>query len=156
VKLVDVSTTGQAFNIASGAVRARYRHSRTAPQPLIPDAIESYDIDLWATSNVFKRGHRIRIEITSSDFPNVNRHPNRFIDLSRASAKDFVTAHQTIVHDRQHPSHIDLPIVPATHRRDWIPAPFPATESKRAYPSLGGLPALSLKEAPGEDLGAVH
>jgi uncharacterized protein len=155
VKLVDVSTTGEAFNIASGAVRARYRHSRTAPRPLIPDAIESYEIDLWATSNVFKRGHRIRIEIASSDFPNLNRHPNRFIDLSRATAKDFVTAHQMIVHDWKHPSHIDLPIIPATHRRDWIPTPFPATGSKQAYPSLGSLPALPLKEAPGENLGSV-
>jgi uncharacterized protein len=124
LKLVDVFPDGRAFNVANGAVRARYRLSRTKPTPLSPGKVEVYELDLWSTSNVFEKGHRIRVEIASSDFPNTDLNPNKFIDLSTATAKDYVVAHQTVFHDASRPSSIELPIIPAKRSRNWIPTPF--------------------------------
>jgi hypothetical protein len=69
-----------------------------------------YTIDLWATSNVFKQGHQIRVEVSSSNFPRFDRNPN----TGDAIAEDagFKPAMQTILHNAQYPSHITLPIVP--------------------------------------------
>jgi uncharacterized protein len=120
VKLVDVHPDGKAYNLGQGFVRARYRNSRTEPQRLIPGAIESYTITTWATSNVFKKGHKIRLEVTSSDFPWVDRNPNAFVDLSRATEADFKVARQTIYHDAAHPSSVDLPVIPASRARQWV------------------------------------
>ena len=125
VKLVDVAPNGKAYILSSGLVRARYRSSRTEPQPLTPGKIEKYAVNMWATSNVFKKGHRIRVEVTSSNFPYADRNPNAFVDLSRATEKDFVIASQTIYHDAEHPSHVELPIIAQTRARQWIDTPFP-------------------------------
>jgi predicted acyl esterase len=66
---VDVAPDGAAYILNQGVARARYRYSRTKPEPLTPGKIERYEINMWATSNVFKKGHRIRLEVTSSNFP---------------------------------------------------------------------------------------
>jgi putative CocE/NonD family hydrolase len=136
VKLVDVYPDGTAYNLTSGVIRARYRQSRTQPSPLKPYSIESYEIDLWGTSNVFKKGHKIRIEIASSDYPNFDRNPNIYGDLSGVSEKDFQIANQRIFHDDAHPSRIDLPVIPANRPRHWIPTPFPAHDATRGYVSV--------------------
>jgi putative CocE/NonD family hydrolase len=125
VKFVDVAPNGKAYILSTGLVRARYRSSRTEPQPLTPGKIEKYAVNMWATSNVFNKGHRIRLEVTSSNFPYADRNPNAFVDLSRATEKDFVIASQTIYHDAEHPSHVELPIIPQTRARQWIDTPFP-------------------------------
>ena len=74
--------------------------------------VYEYDIDLWATSTVFLAGHRIRVELTSSNFPHWDRNTNT--GLPTASADHVVTARQTVYHDAAHPSHILLPIIPGT------------------------------------------
>jgi hypothetical protein len=136
IKLVDVYPDGRAYNLTAGLIRARYRLSREQPSALQPDSIEQYDLDLWATSNVFQKGHRIRIEITSSDYPNWDRNPNAFIDIASASDNDYITARQTIYHDATHPSRIDLPIVPEGRLRHWIATPFPTSDAVRGYVSV--------------------
>jgi uncharacterized protein len=75
-KLVDVCTHGCARNLTDGIIRARYRDSRSTPSLVEPGRVYRYTIDLWATSNVFKAGHRIRVEISSSNFPRFDRNPN--------------------------------------------------------------------------------
>lgn len=125
VKLLDVAPDGKAIILTQGVARARYRMSRTEPKALIPGRIEKYAINMWATSNVFKKGHRIRVEVTSSNFPYADRNPNAFVDLTRATEKDFVVAAQTIYHDAEHPSHLALPIIPQSRERHWIETPFP-------------------------------
>jgi uncharacterized protein len=65
------------------------------------------------------------VEITSSNFPYADRNLNAFIDLSRATEKDFVMASQTIYHDAEHPSHVELPIIPQARARKWVETPFP-------------------------------
>jgi len=109
-KLVDVHPDGSAFNIADGIIRARYRKGNDVPPSLIkPNTVVEYTIDLMATSIVFKAGHRMRVEISSSNFPRFDRNPNTG-DLAH-EAKHTATALQTILHDSSHPSHILLPII---------------------------------------------
>jgi putative CocE/NonD family hydrolase len=109
-KLVDVHPDGRAFNIADGIIRARYRCGRDAEPSLItPDSVVEYDIDLLATSNVFKKGHRIRLEISSSNFPRWDRNPNTG-ELPHEAAT-FTTARQTVVHNSRYQTHILLPLI---------------------------------------------
>ena len=75
-KLVDVRPDGYAQNINDGIIRARYRESLTSARLLTPAQPYQFSIDLWATSHVFKEGHRIRVEISSSNFPRFDRNPN--------------------------------------------------------------------------------
>ena len=109
-KLVDVSPCGRAINLTDGIVRARYRNSTEKAELLTPDEVYRYDIDLWATSNVFLKGHRIRIEITSSNFPRFDRNPNT--GKPATNPAEFNTATQTIMHDKDYPTHVRLPVVP--------------------------------------------
>lgn len=110
-KLVDVYPDGRAYNIVDGIIRARYRNGPEVPPTLIPPntAVE-YTIDLWSTSNVFKQGHRIRVEVSSSNFPRFDRNPNTG-ELPHKGTS-MKSALQTVFHDAQRPSHIVLPTIP--------------------------------------------
>ncbi len=110
-KLVDVYPDGRAYNIVDGIIRARYRNGPEVPPTLIPPntAVE-YTIDLWSTSNVFKQGHRIRVEVSSSNFPRFDRNPNTG-ELPHKGTS-MRCALQTVFHDAQRPSHIVLPTIP--------------------------------------------
>jgi len=111
-RLVDIHANGYAQNLTDGIIRARYRNFAhgEAPSLIEPGKVYEYEIDLWATSNVFKAGHCIRLDIMSSNFPRWDRNPNTGHDFGADS--EMVTAHQTILHDRDHPSYVVLPIVP--------------------------------------------
>jgi putative CocE/NonD family hydrolase len=113
-RLVDVHPDGYAQNLTDGIIRARYRGfaKGEAPSLIEPGKAYEYEIDLWATSNQFKAGHRIRLDVTSSNFPRWDRNPNTGHDFGVDSQADLVIAHQTILHDREHPSYVELPIVP--------------------------------------------
>jgi putative CocE/NonD family hydrolase len=108
--IVDVGPDGYARFLTDGIVRARYRNSTERPEPIEPGKIYKYNIDLWATSNVFKAGHRIRVYISSSNFPRFNRNLNT--GESTLGATRMVKARQTIYHDAEHQSAIVLPIIP--------------------------------------------
>ena len=109
-KLVDVCEDGCARNLTDGILRARYRDSMSQPSPVEPGRAYPYTIDLWATSNVFKAGHRIRLEVSSSNFPRFDRNPNTGGVI--AADTELKPAVQTILHDAAHPSCLFLPIVP--------------------------------------------
>lgn len=110
-RLVDVYPDGRAYNLTDGIIRARYRDGL---KEALLEAGRPYcmKIDLWATSNVFKAGHRIRLQVTSSNFPRWDRNPNTGHPLGQDA--ELRTADQTILHDREHPSRVVLPLV-ATH-----------------------------------------
>jgi putative CocE/NonD family hydrolase len=108
--LVDVDRSGYARFLTDGIVRARYRNTTNQPEPIVPGKIYKYTIDLWATSNVFKAGHTIRIYLSSSNFPRFNRNLNTGEPIFGSTK--MVQAKQTIYHDAQHPSAIMLPIIP--------------------------------------------
>ncbi|MGC2403742.1 MAG: CocE/NonD family hydrolase [Acidobacteriaceae bacterium] len=109
-KLVDVDAQGNALNLAEGIVRARYRDSRQRPAMLSPGQTYKFAIDLWATSNVFLAGHRMRLEISSSNFPRFDRNLN--LGQPSGKAKGFVTATNTVLHDAAHPSALLVPVIP--------------------------------------------
>ena len=109
-KLVHVHPSGLAQNLTDGIMRARYRQSTARPEPIEPGRVYQYTIDLWATSNVFKAGHRIRLEVSSSNFPRFDRNPNTGGAL--ATETNLVPALQTVYHDGTYPSHVTLPIIP--------------------------------------------
>jgi putative CocE/NonD family hydrolase len=115
-KLVDVYPPGADWpggfdlNITDGIVRARFRDSLQQAKLMKPGRIYPFTIKLYPTSNVFKKGHRIRVDISSSNFPRFDVNPNTGEPLSEH--RRMVTATNTIYHDRAHPSHIVLPVVP--------------------------------------------
>ncbi len=109
-KLVDVRPDGYAQNLTDGIIRARYRRSREHPTLLDAGEVTEFTIDLWATSHVFLLGHRIRVDISSSNFPRFDRNLNTGED--QATSARVQTAEQTIFHDRRYPSHILLPVIP--------------------------------------------
>lgn len=110
-KLVDVDANGLAWNLCDGIVRARYRDS-TEPTMLQPGEVYEYVIDCSVTSNLFKAGHRIRLEISSSNFPRFDRNLNTGNPIADDASPRI--AHQTVLHDAEHPSRIVLPVIPAT------------------------------------------
>ena len=109
-KLVDVCEDGCARNLTDGIIRARYRHSMSDPSLITPNEPTSYEIDLWATSNCFKMGHRIRIEVSSSNFPRFERNSNTGNVISED--RKLLPALQKVLHTSEFPSYITLPIVP--------------------------------------------
>jgi len=108
-KLVDVSPDGFAQNLTEGIIRAKYRDSQEKATLITPDEIYKFKIDLWATSNVFKKGHRLRLEISSSNFPRFDRNMNTGEDT--ATARKGMPATNRVYHDAEHPSALILPLV---------------------------------------------
>jgi uncharacterized protein len=108
--IVDVDPSGYARFLTDGIVRARFRNSTDRAEPIEPGKVYKYTIDLWATSNVFKAGHRIRVYVSSSNFPRFNRNLNTGESILRGTR--VMNARQTIYHDSEHPSAIVLPVIP--------------------------------------------
>jgi putative CocE/NonD family hydrolase len=112
VRLCDVLPDGTSYNLTDGILRGRYRDADRGEPPslLTPGEAVEFRVDLWSTSNVFLKGHRIRVHVTSSSFPRWDRNPNTghepFADA------ELAIAHQTVLHDQAHPSRILLPVVP--------------------------------------------
>lgn len=106
-KLVDVHPDGKAYNLSDGILRKRYTTAAGRPDA---SKIHKIRIDLWPTSNVFQRGHRIRLEISSSNFPRYDRNPNTGNDIALETRP--VTAFQTIHSGLLYPSHLLLPVIP--------------------------------------------
>ena len=109
-KLVDVHPDGYARNLTDSIIRGRYRETREKATLLTPGEVYEYTIDLWATSNVFKAGHCIRIEIASSNFPRFDRNPQTGEASGEASILEPALQH--VFHDETRASHIVLPIIP--------------------------------------------
>lgn len=116
-KLVDVYPpnddfpAGVDFNVGDSIVRARYRHSLEKAELMKPGEVYELTIELYPTSLLFQRGHRIRLDISSSNFPRFDVNPNTGEPLNRN--RRWAVATNTVYHDAQHPSHIELPVIPA-------------------------------------------
>src|SRR5579883_2623125 len=108
-KVIDVSPDGFARNVTGGILRARYRNSAETPEYMTPGEVYKFTIDLWATSNVFLKGHRLRLEVSSSNFPRFDRNLNT--GESPETGSRWVKATQTIYHDSAHPSALVLPVM---------------------------------------------
>jgi putative CocE/NonD family hydrolase len=109
MKLVDVFPNGYAMKLVDGVIRARFRDSYEKPTLIEPGKICKYDINLWYTSNLFRKGHRIRVEVSSSQFPMSDPNPNTGNPIGMDM--EVKIAHQKIYHNKEYPSHIILPII---------------------------------------------
>jgi uncharacterized protein len=109
VRLTDVHPDGYSRNLCDGILRARHRNSFARPELLEPGKVYRFEIDLWATSNVFLPGHRLRVVVTSSSFPRFDRNLNTGGPVHREAAGQV--AINTVLHDRFRPSHIALPVI---------------------------------------------
>lgn len=112
VRLCDVYPDGASRILAEGVVRARYRHSYDEPSLIQPGEMYTYEVDLVATSNVFQSGHRLRVDVTSSSFPYLDRNTNTGNPLGEDGPEDLQPAMQKVFHDLAHPSHLVLPVIP--------------------------------------------
>jgi uncharacterized protein len=110
-KLVDVQPDGRALGVADGILRARYRDGTDRERLLEPGRPERFVVEVGATSIVFARGHRIRLEVSSSNFPRFDRNPNTGGVIAEASESDLRIAHQTVFHDAARASQLELPVV---------------------------------------------
>lgn len=110
-KLVDVHPDGRAENLTEGILRARYRESFSNPTLLQPDRVEQFPIDMWATSNVFGVGHRIRLEVSSSNFPRFDRNTNTGGTIAEERLDQAVQAVNRVHHSRDYPSRLVLPVI---------------------------------------------
>ena len=106
----DVQPDGTARALTDGITRARYRKSKTTPELLVPGTRYEVRIDVGATGNVFLPGHRIRLEVSSSNFPRYDRNPNTGAPF--ATDATTVTARQTVFHAPDAASHLILPVIP--------------------------------------------
>lgn len=109
-KVIDVAPDGRAILLTEGVLRLRYRNSFAKPELMVPGQIYRVSLDLWATANLFKAGHRLQLVVTGSSFPRYDRHPNHGGDLSGVTHP--VKATTVIHHDREHPSALILPVIP--------------------------------------------
>ena len=108
-KLIDVWPSGFAQRLTDGMVRARFREGMDKPSLIAPGKIYVYDLDLWNTCQVYHKGHRIRLEISSSAFPKYDRNLNTGEALGMTARMQL--AEQKIYHNREHASYVVLPIV---------------------------------------------
>jgi putative CocE/NonD family hydrolase len=109
-KLVDVWPNGYAQNMTDGILRARYRLSPEKAEFMNPGEVYKLTLDLVATSNVFLKGHKLRVEISSSNFPHYDRNLNTGEDQGHSSR--MVKALNSVYHNGEHPSALILPVVP--------------------------------------------
>jgi hypothetical protein len=124
-KLIDVyppneeDPEGLAINITDSIIRARYRNGYEKPELMEPGKPYAFIFQLYPTSNIFKKGHRIRLDISSSNWPRFDVNPNTGGPLGLE--QQYMPAHQTIYHDAKRPSHIVLPV---QKRWPWIIVSF--------------------------------
>ena len=139
--LTDVHPDGKAIHICEGIRRASFRQSLEKPTPIEPGKVYQYTISLWETSMVFRAGHRIRLEVSSSNFPRYARNLNTGRPLGTSA--EMKKARQVIYHDAEHPSHLVLPVIPSVEPRRELLRPvsdgsltLPASKARVSGPSL--------------------
>ena len=108
--LTDVHPDGGALHVCEGIRGVTFRESLENPTPVEPGKVYEYTISLWETSQVFKAGHRVALEVSSSNFPRYARNQNTGRPLGTSA--EIQKATQTVSHDARHPSHLILPVIP--------------------------------------------
>lgn len=112
-KLTDVYPDGRSILLCDGIIRARKRESDAKEKLLIPGKVYRFEIDLWSTAYVFNKGHKIRLAISSSNYPRFDVNPNtgepfKIVNFNRDT---LISAEQTIYRTKKYPSHIILPVI---------------------------------------------
>jgi hypothetical protein len=113
-KLIDLYPDGRAEILTDGILRVRYRNSLEAPELMEPGQIYDIRIDMLATGLVFAAGHRIRLDVSSSNFPRFDRNTNTGGTIAEDREEDVTVAVNRVHHDREHQSHLVLPVIART------------------------------------------
>jgi len=108
-KLCDVYPDGRSMFVTDGIIQARHRNSLAMEELMTPGEVYRFEIDLWSTAIAFAKGHRIRLSISSSNYPRFEANPNTGEPFRKNTTT--IVAHQTIYHDQLRPSHITLPAI---------------------------------------------
>jgi len=120
VKLIDVypekyqaeiEMGGYQLMIADDVLRGKFRNSFETPEPITPNKVTGYTVNLRTRNHMFRQGHRIMVQVQSSWFPLIDRNPQKFVDIPSATAEDYLKAEQKIYFSPASPSHISLPVV---------------------------------------------
>jgi putative CocE/NonD family hydrolase len=114
-KLVDVFPDGRALYLTDGILRGRYRNSLAEPELMEHGQVYEMTIELGPTANVFLADHRIRLEVSSSNFPRYDRNTNSGGVIAHDTVEDVVVAENTVLHGPEHPSRLVLPIIRRAH-----------------------------------------
>jgi putative CocE/NonD family hydrolase len=107
-RFCEVHPDGRSINLQEGIVRARYRESLTEPSLLEPDGVYRYDIPLGPVGVRIAAGNRLRVTVSSSDFPQWDRNLNTGGDLFTEPPSAAVVATQTVLHNADHASHLTV------------------------------------------------
>jgi putative CocE/NonD family hydrolase len=110
-KLVDVFPDGRAINLCDGILRLRYRNSLSEPELMTPGEVYEVTVSMSVTSNVFLPGHRIRLDVSGSNFPHYDRNSNTGGVISAEALEDMVVADTTVHHGGARPSRLVLPVI---------------------------------------------
>jgi len=149
VRVTDVYPDGKSYLMTDGILMARHRHGFDRVDSLIPGVPDTFEIDVWSTANVFNTGHRIRVIISSSNFPRFERNPNHGGPFARDDTLNALIATNVIYHTPSLPSHLLLPIHPfpvVTKERNYVKEDF-----KLIVPSISKSKEITLiVEKPGE------
>jgi putative CocE/NonD family hydrolase len=144
--LTDVHPDGRAIHIAEGILGVTFGESLEKPTPIEPGTVYPFRISLWETSMVFRKGHRLRLEVSSSNFPRYARNQNTGLPLGTSA--ELKTATQTIQHNPQHPSHLVLPVIPIEKPKPIAPAADGSFTLRADQAAIAG-PSLKLAEKAG-------
>jgi predicted acyl esterase len=98
--------------VGAEVFRAKYRHSYTKPEPMVPNQVTPLEWDLRDKYHTFQKGHRIMVQVQSSWFPLIDRNPHQFMDIYSAKPSDFHAATQRVYHSPAQPSHLELLVLP--------------------------------------------
>lgn len=112
VRLIEIEADGELHELVEGRFRARFRESMSAPKLLTPGEVMEYEIDMWQTGLTIEKGARLRVEVASASYPFFSRNLNT--GGHNEMETEFVSAQQTIHHDAKRPSHVLLPMIPAS------------------------------------------
>ncbi len=112
VRITDVYPDGKSYLMTDGILMARHRHGLDVEDSLVPHQPDTFEIDVWSTANVFNTGHRIRVIISSSNFPRFERNPNHGGPFARNDTLNALIATNVVYHNPSMPSHLLLPIHP--------------------------------------------
>jgi putative CocE/NonD family hydrolase len=120
VKLIDVYPDdwprdprmgGYQLMVASEILRGRYRRSFEKPEPVKPNEVNEYNVDIRWADHTFKKGHRLMVQVQSTWFPLYDRNPQKYVEnIFKATDADYIAATQRIFRSKQFPSHIALPV----------------------------------------------
>jgi predicted acyl esterase len=104
---------GYQFMVANDVFRGRFRNSFEKPEPITPNKVEEYTIDLHSLNHVFKKGHKIMVQVQSTWFPIIDRNPQKYVpNIFEAKESDFQKATQKIYRSAMYPSYIELSVMP--------------------------------------------